>query len=142
MRSLGMIGRTTAALCVLHGVALADTLKFTADLGPDQQATVKSAGKGSANLALDTASKTLTGTIEYTGLAAPPVVAEFEGPPPKQGSAPVEVPIPLPASVASPIKVSMKLTDPAIAGLKSGDWLLLLGSKQGPEIGGDVKPAP
>jgi len=33
------------------------------------------------------------------------------------------------------------LTDPAIAGLKTGDWVLLLGTKQAPEIGGEVKPA-
>jgi hypothetical protein len=35
----------------------------------------------------------------------------------------------------------MKLTDPVIEGLKTGDWVLLLGTKQAPEIGGDVKPA-
>ena len=28
-----------------------------------------------------------------------------------------------------------------VAGLKSGEWIILLGTKQAPEIGGEVKPA-
>jgi hypothetical protein len=128
------------ALCVAGTSALADSLKFTVELAPDPQATTKSNGKGTANLAVDTASKTLTGTIEYSGLSAPPAVAEFEGPPPQQNGQPVEVPIALPGNVASPIKVSTQITDAAITGLKTGQWLLLLGTKQGPEIGGPVKP--
>jgi len=127
-------------LCVAGMSALADTLKFTAQLAPDPQATTKSNGKGTATLAVDTASKTLTGTIEYSGLSAPPTVAEFEGPPPQQNGQPVEVPLALPANSASPIKVSTQITDATITGLKTGQWLLLLGTKQAPEIGGDVKP--
>lgn len=142
MRSLKTFAAAGFALALFCGAALADTVKLTADLGPDPEAKVKSPGKGSANLTLDTTSKTLTGTIEYSGLSAPPAMAEFQGPPPKQGSPPIEVPIPLANAATSPIKISMKLTDPVIAGLKSGDWLMLLGSKQAPEIGGDVKTAP
>ena len=137
MRSFGSLGKAAVALCLFQGVALADTVKYTVTFEPAKQG---GPGSGTATFSLDTASKTLTGTIEYSGVA-PPAMAEFEGPPPKQGGQPVEVPVPLPASTASPIHISMKLTDPVIAGLKSGDWVLLLGTKQAPEIGGDVKPA-
>src|SRR5258707_14953425 len=134
-----MVIKAGLALCLLQGVAAADTVKFIASLEPEKQGA---AGKGAANLSLDTASKTLTGTIEYSGLSAPPAMAAFLSPPAKQGGNPETLPIPLPAKPASPINVSMKLGDPQIAGLKTGDWILLIGSKQAPEIGGEVKPAP
>ena len=60
---------------------------------------------------------------------------------PKSAGLEVTLPIPLPANAASPINVKMQLPDPAIAGLKSGEWILLIGTKQAPEIGGDIKPA-
>src|SRR5580704_6514320 len=56
------------ALSLLCGVAWADTVKFTADLEPDKQG---GAGKGTGTFTIDTASKTLTGTIEYSGVATP-----------------------------------------------------------------------
>jgi len=127
-----------AALCLMAASAWADVVKFTVDLTPDQQGKP---GKGTANLSLDTTSKALTGTIEYSGLSAPPAMAALEGPPPKPNANPVTLPIPLPANAASPINVKMQLPDPAIAGLKSGEWILLIGTKQAPEIGGDIKPA-
>jgi hypothetical protein len=138
VRSLGTAIKASFVLCLLYGVAAADTVKFTVDLSPDKQG---GPAKGTANLSLDTASKTLSGTIEYSGLSAPPAMAAFLSPPATQNGNPGTLPIPLPASAASPIKVTMKLADPAIAGLKSGEWILLLGTKQAPEIGGEVKPA-
>jgi hypothetical protein len=140
VRSLGIAIKAGLALCLLCGVAWADTVKFTAALEPDTQGAGKN-GKGTANLSLDTASKTLTVTIEYSGLTTPPTTAAFLSPPATQNGNPGTLPIPLPAKPASPINVTMQLADPAIAGLKTGDWLLLLGTKQAPEIGGEVKPA-
>ena len=138
MRSFGMLTGAALAFALLCGTAWADTVKYTAALEPDKQGAP---GKGTADMSLDTTSKTLTVTITYTGLSAPPAMAAFLSPPATQNGNPGTLPIPLPASPASPIKATMKLTDPAIAGLKSGDWILLIGSKQAPEIGGEVKPA-
>jgi hypothetical protein len=138
VRRFGTIARALLALCLLYSAASADTVNFTVALDPAEQ---KGAGKGMANLSLDTASKTLTGTIEYSGLTAPPAMAAFLSPPAKQNGNPGTLPIPLPANPASPIQVTMKLADPAIAGLKTGGWVLLIGTKQAPEIGGEVKPA-
>jgi hypothetical protein len=139
VRSLGMVVKAGLVLCLLCGGAWADTVKYTVTLEPDKQGAP---GQGTANLSLDTASKTLTVTIDYSGLSAPPSMAAFLSPPATQNGTPGTLPIPLPASPASPIRVTMKLADPAIAGLKTGDWILLLGTKQAPEIGGEVKPAP
>jgi hypothetical protein len=135
---MGLIAGAGLALWLGLGGAWADTVKLAATLEPDKQG---GPGKGTANLSVDTASKTLTMTIDYAGLTAPPAMAAFLSPPPKQGANPGTLPIPLPAKATSPINVTMKLTDPAINGLKTGDWVILLGSKQAPEIGGEIKPA-
>ena len=68
-------------------------------------------------------------------------MAAFLSPPEKQGGNPGTLPIPLPAKAASPIAIKMQMPDPAIAAIKGGEWMLLLGTKQAPEIGGEVKPA-
>ena len=136
MRGLRVIAGAGLVLCLSLGAAWADTVKFTAALEPDKQGAP---GKGSANLAVDTASKTLTMTIEYTGVA-PPAMAAFLSPPQTQNGHPGTLAIPLPAKTNSPINVTMKVTDAAITGLKTGDWVILLGTKQAPELGGEVKP--
>jgi hypothetical protein len=138
VRSLKTIVAAGFVLTLFAGATLADSVKFTADLGPDQQGKP---GKGTANFSVDPASKTLTGTITYSGLSAPPQMAAFLAPPEKQGGNPGTLPIPLPAKATSPIDVKMQMPPAAIDGLKGGEWILLLGTKQAPEIGGDVKPA-
>jgi hypothetical protein len=125
------------ALSLLCGAAWADTVKFTADLQPDKQG---GAGKGTGTFTVDTATKTLTGTIEYSGVPTPEMAA-FLSPPEKQGGNPGTLSIPLPANAASPISVKMQVPPAAIDGLKGGEWMLLIGTKQAPTIGGEVKPA-
>ena len=138
MRSLRMVVPAAVGLCLLCGAAWADVVKFSIPLEPDQQGKP---GKGTANLMLDTTTKTLTGTIDYSGLSTPPEMAAFLSPPTTQNGNPGTMPIPIPAKPASPINVKMQIPDAAIAGLKSGEWIILLGTKQAPEIGGEVKPA-
>lgn len=135
----GMIVKAGVALGLLYGMAWADTVKFTATLEPDRPG---GPGKGTATLSLDAATKTLTGTIQYSGISAPPAVAAIEGPPPRPNDNPVTLMVPLPANPASPIRFTMPLPDSAIAGIRTGEWLLLVGNKQAPEIGGEIKPTP
>jgi hypothetical protein len=52
------------------------------------------------------------------------------------------VPLALPAKPASPLTGSMQVTDDQVTGLKTGQWVVLLGSAKAPEIGGEIKPAP
>lgn len=138
MRSFARIMGAGAALCLLYGIAAADTIKFAITLEPAQSGQP---GKGTADLSLDTATKTMTGTIEYSGLSTPPQMAAFLSPPAKQNGNPGTLPIPIPANPKSPISVKMQMPDAAIAAIKGGEWILLLGTKQAPEIGGEVKPA-
>lgn len=137
MRSLRIIASAGLMSALLCGAAWADTVKLTVDLTPDQQGKP---GKGAASFSIDTTSKTLTGTIEYSGVAAPQMAA-FLSPPEKQGGNPGTLPIPLPANAASPISVKMQMPDPAITAIKGGEWVLLIGTKQAPTLGGEVKPA-
>jgi hypothetical protein len=138
VRSLGIFFNAAVALCLISGVALADTVKYAATLEPDTQG---GAGKGTATITVDTTAKTLTYSIEFSGLTAPPAMAAFLSPPAQANGAPGTVPIKLPASPASPITGTMPFTPAQITGIKGGQWLLLFGSQKAPEIGGEVKPA-
>jgi hypothetical protein len=126
-------------LCIITGAAWADTVKFTADLAPAGGAT--QSGKGTATLALDTATKTLNWTVEYSGLSKAPEMAGFMVPPAKPDEDPDMVPADLPKDTASPIKGSTKLTDEQATQIQSGGWVFLIGTTEAPEIGGEIKKA-
>jgi hypothetical protein len=126
-------------LCLLAGPAGADTVKLTAPLAPVVQA-VKT-GKGSAALSLDTGAKTVSWTIDYSGIKTP-AMAAFMVPGAKPSDDPTPLMLTLPADAKSPIAGSMGLSDAQIAGIQSGTWWIMLGSKDGPEIGGQIKKAP
>ena len=60
------------AASLLWGVAQAEQINFKADLGGASEVPpVTSPGKGSAMASLDTATKTLTWTVTYSGLSGP-----------------------------------------------------------------------
>lgn len=139
MRSLAAAFRGALILCLLSGPALADSVKFKADLQP---AKPGDPGKGTMTLTLDTASKKLAWTVEYSGLKAPPEMAGFMAPPAKADGDPEMIPVTLPSPAPSPIKGSMPLSDPQVASIQTGKWIFLIGTKQSPEIGGEVKKAP
>ena len=62
-------------LGIITGTAWADTVKFTADLAP--AGGDKGAGKGTATFSLDTASKTLDWSVDYSGLTKAAEMAGF-----------------------------------------------------------------
>ena len=126
------------ALCLAYGSAWADTLKFTATLEPEKAG----AAKGTATLTVDTDSKKLTWSIDYSGLSAPPSMAAILSPPKDPKGNPGTVPLTLPAKPTSPISGTIQLSDDQIAGLKTGQWVVLVGSAKAPEIGGEIKPVP
>lgn len=128
-----------AALCLLWGAAAADTVKLTAQMAP-MTAEAKT-GKGTAALSVDTAAKTVDWTIDYSGVK-PPAMGAFMIPGPKPSDDPTPLMIDMPANPASPLKGSTRLTDPQVAGIQSGAWWVMIGSKAGPEIGGQIKKAP
>ena len=138
MRNLTLLMRAGLVLCLLAGPAWADTVKFTADLAPVKPGDP---GKGTATLSLDTATKMLSWSITYSGLAKPPVMAGFLAPAVKPADTADMVPMTLPTNATSPIAGSTKLTDEQVTGVETGNWILMLGTEEAPEIGGQVKKA-
>ena len=107
-----------SAIFLVCGPVYADQMKFTANLAPGPGIT--SSGKGAANASLDTATKTLTWTGEYSGLSGPATAAHIHGPADPGKDAGVVVPFT--GSLVSPIKGSATLTDAQIAQLEAGKW--------------------
>jgi len=119
MRHLPTMTLSVFAVCLLAGLARADQVKFKADLSAASEVpAVTSAGKGSATATLDTATKTLTWTVEYSGLSGPATAAHIHGPAAAGANAPVL--IPFTGDLASPIKGSATLTDAQISDLDAG----------------------
>jgi CHRD domain len=130
---------SAALVLCLHATAWGETIKLTAQMAP--VSTDIKTGKGTASLSVDTAAKTVGWTIDYSGIKAPAMGA-FMVPGPKPTDDPTPLMIEVPANAASPVKGAMTLTDPQVAGIQSGAWWIMLGSKEGPEIGGQIKKAP
>jgi len=115
MRSLLVL----TALAFAAAPAFAETVHYTADLaGPAEAPPTDSKGTGKVDATYDTGSKTLTWTIEYSGLTGPAIAAHFHGPAPEGKAAPIEVPIT--GSLDSPIKGSAVLTDAYAKDLTDG----------------------
>jgi hypothetical protein len=75
-------------------------------------------GTGALTATYDTASKTLTWTVSYSGLTGPATAAHFHGPAGPGKAAAVEVPAPV---SDSPIKGSATLSDSQAKDLMDGD---------------------
>jgi CHRD domain len=106
------------AVFLVWTAAQAEEIRFKADLAP--AAGVASSGKGAATATLDTNTKTLTWTVDYSGLSGPATAAHIHGPADPGANAGIVVPFT--GNVASPIKGSATLTDAQIAQLEAGKW--------------------
>jgi hypothetical protein len=124
------------AIFLVCGPAHADQLKFTANLAPGPG--IASSGKGAATASLDPATKTLTWTVEYSGLSGPAIAAHIHGP--ADPGADAGVVVPFTGDLASPIKGSAALTDAQIAQLEAGKWYINIhtAANKGGEIRGQL----
>jgi CHRD domain len=140
MRRTGWLSLSFFAVFIMCCAAQADQLKFKADLaaGPG----ITSSGKGAATASLDTATKTLTWSVEYSGLSGPATVAHIHGP--ADPGADAGVVVPFTGSLASPIKGSATLTDTQIGQLEAGKWYINIhtAANKGGEIRGQLVPSP
>jgi hypothetical protein len=101
------------------GSAYADDVVYTAKLdGAAETPPNDTKGTGAVDAHFDTATKTLTWTVTYSGLTGPATMAHFHGPAPEGKAAPVMVPIK--DSLASPIKGSATLSDEQAKALTDG----------------------
>ena len=120
MRVAHFPAAVAAAMFILSaGAAGAETINFKAALtGPAETPPTDSKGAGTLTATYDTATKTLTWTVDYSGLSGPAIAAHFHGPAPAGKPAPIEVPLKPP--LTSPMKGSATLTDAEAKDLMDG----------------------
>jgi hypothetical protein len=116
------------------GPAFADKLKATLD-GKQEVPPNTSAGKGSADLDWDAASKKLSWKLTYSGLSGPATAAHFHGPAEPGKNAGVAVAIPNAAT--SPVDGSATLTDAQAADLAAGKYYINIHTAANP--GGEIR---
>src|SRR6202030_1676845 len=107
------------AAVTFAGPAFAEKMKATLD-GKSEVPPNTSAGKGTADIDYDAATKKLSWKLSYSGLSGPATAAHFHGPADPGKNAGVAVGVQ--GSVASPIKGTATLTDAQAADLAAGKW--------------------
>jgi hypothetical protein len=107
--------------------------------GAQEVPPVAGGGKASADFKLDSATKTLTWTVTYSGLTGDAVAAHIHGPAAPGANAGVEVPLTV---GPSPMTGSAVLTDAQISDLSSGKTYVNIhtAANKGGEIRGQITP--
>ena len=116
------------------GPAFADKMKATLD-GKSQVPPNTSAGKGTADIDYDAASKKLSWKVTYSGLSGPATAAHFHGPAAAGANAGVAVAIP--NATSSPVDGSATLTDAQAADLTAGKYYINVHTAANP--GGEIR---
>ncbi|GEC33472.1 hypothetical protein N181_25040 [Sinorhizobium fredii USDA 205] len=133
-----LAGLAVVALMATSPVS-AETLKFKADLKASSEVPPNdSAGQGTGDITLDTATKKLTWTVTSSGLSGEATAAHFHGPAaPGENADPV---VDISKAIASG---SAEITDQQLADLQSGKWYLNIHTQKFPdgEIRGQVEKA-
>ena len=116
----------------------AETLRFVAQLTADIDDPGKpGAGRGTATLSLDTATKMASWEVEYSGLSGAPQQVGcglLESP-----SGPAFV---ADGSLANQVRGAKMLTDAEMTALEAGKWVCIIGGGDSqPDIGGVLQPA-
>jgi hypothetical protein len=125
------------AAVAFAGPAFADKMKATLD-GASEVPANTAAGKGTADIDYDPASKKLSWKVTYSGLSGPATAAHFHGPAAAGANAGVKVPIP--NATSSPVEGSATLTDEQAADLVAGKYYvnIHIAANPGGEIRGQV----
>ncbi len=119
---------------VLAGPAFAEKMKATLD-GKSEVPPTTSAGKGTADIDYDAATKKLTWKVTYSGLSGPATAGHFHGPAEAGKNAGVAVAIPNIAT--SPVEGSATLTDAQAADLMAGKYYVNVHTAANP--GGEIR---
>ena len=133
------IAVTALGACVaLVGPAFAEKMTMKVPLTSASEVPPNtSAGKGTADVTYDTASKMLTWKVTYSDLTGPATMAHFHGPAAAGANAPVVVPF---KDAASGAEGSATLTDAQAADLTAGKLYVNVHTEanKGGEIRGQV----
>jgi CHRD domain len=116
------------------GPAFADKMKATLN-GASEVPPNTSAGKGTADINYDAATKKLTWTLTYSGLSGPATAAHFHGPAEPGKNAGVAVAIA--GAALSPAEGSATLTDAQAADLLAGKFYVNVHTAANP--GGEIR---
>ena len=135
---------TTLAFAAFASAAplSAEVLHFTAKLDAASETPANaSAGKGTADVMVDTDSKQLSWTVTYSGLSGPAIMGHFHGPAAAGAAAGVQVPMTGP--LASPISGTAEVSDVQIGDLRGGLWYVNIHTAKNPkgEIRGQLTKA-
>ncbi|KZD20578.1 CHRD domain-containing protein [Tardiphaga robiniae] len=135
-RSIMLASLALGASIALPGPASAEKMKAILDSASEVPANT-SAGKGTADIDFDPATKKLTWKLTYSGLTGPATMAHFHGPAEAGKNAGVAVPI-TPATSGS--EGSATLTDAQAADLMAGKYYVNVHTEanKGGEIRGQV----
>ncbi|MGM5025863.1 CHRD domain-containing protein [Tardiphaga sp. 862_B3_N4_1] len=135
-RSIMLASLALGASIALAGPASADKMKATLDSASEVPANT-SAGKGTADIDFDPATKKLTWKLTYSGLTGPATMAHFHGPAEAGKNAGVAVPI---TPTTSGSEGSATLTDAQAADLLAGKYYVNIHTEanKGGEIRGQV----
>jgi len=119
------------------GPAFAEKMKATLD-GASEVPPNTSAGKGTADIDYDAASKKLTWKLTYSGLSGPATAAHFHGP--AEAGKDAGVAVAIPNATSSPTEGSATLTDAQAADLLAGKYYVNVHTAANPkgEIRGQV----
>ena len=116
------------------GPAFAEKMKATHD-GASEVPPNTSAGKGTADIDYDAATKKLTWKLTYSGLSGPATAAHFHGPAEAGKNGGVAVAIP--GATSSPAEGSATLTDAQAADLVAGKYYVNVHTAANP--GGEIR---
>jgi hypothetical protein len=125
------------ATVAFAGPAFADKLKATLD-GASEVPPTTSAGKGTADIDYDAATKKVTWKLTYSGLTGPATAAHFHGP--AEAGKNAGVALAIPNATSSPAEGSATLTDAQAADLMAGKYYVNVHTAANPkgEIRGQV----
>src|SRR6202171_710874 len=122
------------AAIAFAGPAFADKMKATLD-GKSEVPPNTSAGKGTADIDYDAATKKLSWKVTYSGLSGPATAGHFHGPAEAGKNAGVAVAIP--NATSSPAEGSATLTDAQAADLMAGKYYVNIHTAANP--GGEIR---
>jgi hypothetical protein len=125
---------TLAVGILFAGPAFAEKMKATLD-GKSETPANTSAGKGTADIDYDAATKKLSWKLTYSGLSGPATAAHFHGPAEPGKNAGVAVAIP--NAGTSPVEGSATLTDAQAADLMAGKYYVNVHTAANP--GGEIR---
>lgn len=123
-----------AAIVLAGQASAADKMKAMLD-GKSEVPANTSAGKGTADIDYDAASKKMSWKLTYSGLSGPATAAHFHGPAEAGKNAGVMVPIT--NATSSPAEGSATLTDAQAADLMAGKMYINVHTAANP--GGEIR---